>query len=86
MGSHMMVPIYFTWTICGVAFLMMAGALRISTMSGPQGALIVVNAAMSIAPGILLQQQTVLMSFTAADRPHLIAVHAFTPASSSEKQ
>ena len=26
MGSHMMVPIYFTWTICAAAFLMMAGA------------------------------------------------------------
>ena len=25
MGSHMMVPIYFVWVICAVAFLMMAG-------------------------------------------------------------
>ncbi len=26
MGSHMMVPIYFIWVICAVAFIMMAGA------------------------------------------------------------
>ena len=26
MGSHMMVPIYFVWVICAVAFIMMGGA------------------------------------------------------------
>ncbi len=32
MGSHMMVPIYFIWVICAVAFLTMAGA-RLQTLS-----------------------------------------------------